>query len=71
MLEKLSPQDIKAMWAMTLLAVLWIVNCFTMQLDSTLTATVFTIIAGLAGYHVRAAAEVRQRKKGGPEPARE
>jgi len=69
-LDKLSAQDIKALWAMTLLAVLWVINCFTMKADSTLTATVFTIIAGLAGYQVRSAIEVKQKKKEEPEAAK-
>jgi len=66
MLNNLSSQDIRALWAMTLLAILWVTNCFTMKADSTLTATVFTIIAGLGGYQIRAALEAKQRKKREP-----
>ena len=67
MIKQLKGEDIKALWAMTLLAILWIINCFTMKVDSTLTATVFAIIAGLAGYQVRSAVEVRQKKKEEPQ----
>jgi len=69
-LNQLSGEDIKALWAMTLLAILWIINCFTMKADSTLTATVFTIIAGLAGYQVRSTIEMRRIRKKKTEAAK-
>lgn len=47
---------VHAIWA---LVILYAINALTMKLDSVLTATVFSLVAGLAGY------ELGIRKGGG------
>ena len=70
MLDQLSSEDIKALWAMTLIALLMVVDAMTWKIDHALWSMGIAAISGLAGYSIRGAVETRRARNQREDAAR-